>query len=161
MGQKFLRALACALMLIVVVPNAAEARVSRAEKSAIKRINALRARNGLSKVRLDRRLARAADSHSRDMLRAGFFAHPSSNGTSTYDRVRAYRHSDLIGETLAYMPVRGNTSAAAIVKMWTASPGHYATMTTADFRRIGVAKRRGRLFGQKVTVWTADFTSKR
>ena len=34
-------------------------------------------------------------------------------------------------------------------------------MTTADFRRIGVAKRRGTLFGQKVTVWTADFASRK
>lgn len=161
LGQKCLRALACALMSMVVVPSAVEARVSRAERSAVKRINKLRAEQGLAKVHLDRRLARAADSHSLDMLHANFFAHPSSNGTSTYDRVHAYRKSNLIGETLAYMPVVGNTSARAIVKMWKDSPGHYATMTTPGFRRIGVAKRRGTLFGQKVTVWTADFASRK
>ena len=93
------------------------------------------------------------------MLRADFFAHPSSNGTSTYDRVRAFRPSSLIGETLAYMPVAGNPSAAAIVKMWINSPPHLATLLTSDFRKIGVAKRRGTLFGQRVTVWTADLAN--
>lgn len=161
MGQKFLRALLCALLMIIVVPTAAQARVTRAERSAVKRINTVRAQLGLRALRLDRRLSRAADVHSRDMLMADFFAHPSSNGTSTFDRVRAYRKANLIGETLAYMPVAGNTSAAAIVKMWIKSPGHYATMTTAGFRRIGIAKRRGTLFGQRVTVWTADFASRR
>lgn len=148
-------------MVIVVVPSAATARVSRAEKSAVKRINTLRAHHGLAKLKLNRKLGRAANAHSRDMLRAGFFAHPSSNGTSTHDRVQSYRDSNLIGEALAYMPVAGNTSAAAIVRMWKGSPGHFATLTTADFRRIGIAKRRGTLFGQKVTVWTADFASAR
>jgi uncharacterized protein YkwD len=162
LGQKLVRALSlCALMSMLVIPSAAQARMSHAEKSAVKRINGLRGERGLSKLRADGRLARAADAHSRDMLRADFFAHPSSNGTSTFDRVQHYRHSNLIGETLAYMPVVGDTSAASIVNMWINSPPHLAVMTTADFRSIGVAKRRGTLFGQKVTVWTADFASAR
>lgn len=161
LGQKHLCALACALMMIAIFPNAAEARVSRAERSAVKRINGMRAEVGLKRLRIDRRLARAADAHSRDMLRAEFFAHASSDGTSTSDRVRRYRRSSLIGETLALMPVLGNTSAAAIVNMWRNSAGHYATLTTRGFRRIGIAKRRGKLFGQKVTVWTADLASRR
>lgn len=158
-GQKWFRVLLCALMSILVVPNAALAGMSRSEKSAVKRINVLRADNGLPRLRKDSRLARAADEHSRDMLNADFFAHPSSNGTSTYDRVRSFRPSSLIGETLAYMPVVGNTSAAAIVDMWINSPPHLATLLTADFSRIGVAKRRGTLFGQAVTVWTADLAN--
>jgi uncharacterized protein YkwD len=160
LGQKLVRALfLCALMSIVTVPSAAEARMTHAERSAVKRINHLRADRGLNKLRADGRLARAADAHSRDMLRADFFAHPSSNGTSTYDRVRHYRPSNLIGETLAYMPVVGNTSAAAIVNMWGNSPPHLAVLTMGDFRRIGVAKRRGTLFGQRVSVWTADLAN--
>ncbi len=149
----------CAVMMMVSAPTAAEARLSRAEKSAVKRINGLRASYGLKRLHKDRRLNRAADAHSRDMLRADFFAHPSSNGTSTFDRVRHYRPASLIGETLAYIPVRGNTSAKRIVDMWINSPPHLATLTTADFRRVGVAKRRGTLFGQRVTVWTADLAN--
>lgn len=159
-GQKRYRALLCAFMAFVAIPNVAEARLSRAERSAVRRINELRTSSGLKQLRTDGRLSRAADAHSRDMLRAGFFAHPSSNGTSAYDRVRRYRRrSSLIGETLAYMPVKGNTSARAIVRQWRNSPPHLATLTTAGFRRLGIAKRRGRLFGQRVTVWTLDLAN--
>ena len=146
------------MSMMVVVP-AAQAKMSRAERAVIKRVNKLRAQHGLRGLHRDRRLARAADAHSRDMLNAGFFAHESSNGTGTYDRVRRYRRSNLIGETLAYQPVAGNASPAQIVRMWRQSPGHLAVLTTKRFRRIGVAKRRGVLFGQKVTVWTADLAS--
>ncbi len=157
-GQKYRVLLVCALTSMLLSAPAAQA-LSRAERSVVKRINRLRADHGLRALRTDRKLARAANAHSRDMLRADFFAHTSSNGTSTYNRVRHYRRSNWIGETLAYQPVAGNTSAAAIVRMWRNSPGHLAVLTDRRFRRIGVAKRRGMLWGQKVTMWTADLTS--
>jgi uncharacterized protein YkwD len=161
MGQMFrVRAvLAYALTSMLLMVPAAQARVSRAERAVIKRVNNLRAQHGLRGLHGDPRLARAADAHSRDMLQANFFAHESSNGASAYTRIRRYRRSNLIGETLAYQPIAGNTSPAAIVRMWKHSPGHFAVLTTGRFRRIGVAKRRGVLFGQKVTVWTADLSS--
>jgi uncharacterized protein YkwD len=162
LGQKSFRALVpCALMLMMVIVPAAQARLSRAERSVVKRVNALRSQYGVHALHADSRLSRAADEHSRDMLHADFFAHPSSNGTSTYDRVRHYRHSSLIGETLAYMPVAGDTSPRKIVSMWRHSPGHLAVLTTGRFRRVGIAKRRGALFGQEVTIWTADLASAR
>ena len=58
------------------------------------------------------------------MLRADFFAHSSSNGTSPFDRIRRYRHSRAVGETLAYVPKGGRTTARAVVKMWMNSPPH-------------------------------------
>jgi uncharacterized protein YkwD len=149
----------CTLMSTLLLAPAAQARMSRAERAVIKRVNRLRAEHGLRGLHRDRRLARAADSHSRDMLNADFFAHESSNGESPYNRIRRYRRVNLIGETLAYQPVIGNTSPATIVRMWKESPGHLAVLTTGRFRRIGVAKRRGMLFGQKVTVWTADLST--
>jgi uncharacterized protein YkwD len=156
----FRRVLMGALMTIMVaVPASAQARMSRAERAVVKRINQLRADHGVRGVHRDRRLARAADVHSRDMLRAQFFAHNSSNGTDTATRVRRYRHSNLVGETLAYQPVRGDTSPKAIVRMWIESPGHLAVLTDGRFRRIGVAKRRGMFHGERVTMWTADLAS--
>jgi uncharacterized protein YkwD len=156
-----MRALAACLMTACTAAPAADARISRGERRIAKRINLLRAQHGLAKVRADRRLARAADAHSRDMLRKDFFAHNSSNGSSASARVRRYRHANLIGETLAFMPSGGRTSARAIVNMWTRSPVHLQVLTTARFRRIGVSKRRGRLSGRKVTVWTVDLSSRR
>ena len=157
-GQNYRVLLACALMSTLLIAPAAQA-LSRAERSVIKRINKMRAHHGLKALHADRKLARAADAHCRDMLRADFFAHTSSNGTSSDNRIRHYRRSNFTGETLAYQPVAGNTSPARIVRMWRESPGHFAVLTEGRFRRIGVAKRRGTLWGQRVTVWTADLTS--
>jgi uncharacterized protein YkwD len=163
LGQMFVRRalVSCTLILMMLAVPVAQARLSHAERSVVKRVNKLRARYGVHSLRSDTRLSRAADAHSRDMLHADFFAHNSSNGTSTYDRVRRYRRSNLIGETLAYMPVAGDTSPRSIMRMWINSPGHLAVLTTGRFRRIGVAKRRGTLFGRRVTIWTADLASRR
>lgn len=145
----------------VLAAPSAQARMTGGERKVVKRINSLRASYGLADVRRDGRLARAAAAHSRDMLRADFFAHSSSNGTSPFERIRSYRSSRLVGETLAYTPKGGATSARAVVNMWIDSPGHLSVLTTARFRRVGVDKRRGVLNGQRVTVWTADFSSRR
>jgi len=150
-------------VLVAAAPAVAGARLQRAERVAIAKINRLRADSGLRKVRPERRLARAATAHSRDMLQANFFDHFSSNGTSAYDRIRSYRRSSLIGETLAYRPWDGSGggTARAIVRMWIASPPHLAVLTTGSLRRIGISRRRGTLFGQRVMVWTADLASRR
>jgi uncharacterized protein YkwD len=162
LGQIIRRAPWCALMSITLaIPASAQAKMSRAERQVVTRINHLRADYGLRGLRSDRRLAKAADVHSRDMLRHQFFAHNSSNGTSTYNRVHRFRRSNLIGETLAYQPVAGDTSPRKIVQMWIDSPGHLQVLTTGRFRLIGVSKRRGQLFGQRVTIWTADLASAR
>jgi uncharacterized protein YkwD len=147
---------ACTLMSMLLLVPGAHA-MSRAERAVVKRVNKLRAQHGLRTLRGDQKLARAANAHSGDMLRNDFFAHNSSNGTSTYNRVRRYRRASLIGETLAY--ISGGSRPATVVRMWRNSPGHYAVMTNPRLRRIGVAKRRGVLWGQQVTMWTADFSS--
>jgi uncharacterized protein YkwD len=148
---------AFATMTMLLIVPAAQARMNRAERSVIARINLMRAERGERPVRGDARLARAADAHNQDMLRRDFFAHESSNGQSTYTRVRRYRHRNLIGETLAY--VEGRSRAGQIVRMWRHSPGHYAVLTDARLRRIGVSKMRGTLWGHRVTMWTADLSS--
>ena len=159
-----MRALVACLMMIVVAtpaPAAAKARMGKAERAVVKRINNQRAKHALPGLSVSSRLAKAADAHSRDMVRAGFFAHNSSNGRSTYDRVRSYRRSTYVGETIGYIPTAGNPSPRAIVRMWMQSAPHRSTLLTRRLRRVGVAKRRGRLFGQRVVVWTLDLTSRR
>ena len=53
--------------------------------SVIRAINRARAAHGLRRLRAGRRLARAADAHSRSMLRADFFSHGAFS-----QRVRRY-----------------------------------------------------------------------
>ena len=130
------------------------------ERGVIRNINEIRAQNGLAPVRGNRALARSADYHSRDMLRANFFAHASSNGQSFAQRVESFRPSDRIGETLAYVPTASpDRSARRIVDMWMNSPPHRASLLNPEFRRIGVSRRRGGLGNMRVVVFTADFAS--
>lgn len=154
--------LACLIVVLAVAPAEASAnRMDRVERTVIRKVNALRAADGLPALAGSRRLARAADAHSRDMLRAQFFSHTSSNGQSAYDRVLSYRRASMMGETLAYMPTQGDHSARNIVDMWMASPPHRATLLTGGLRRIGVSRRTGTLYGRSVVMWTADLTSAR
>ena len=149
----------------VVVPKPAQAhaaspRLDRVERGIVRRINVIRHTYGLPSVRANRALNRSADYHSRDMLRANFFAHASSNGQSFAQRVESYRPSSRIGETLAYVPVADpSRSARRIVELWMNSPPHRASLLNRSFKRIGVSRRRGAFGNLKVVVFTADFAS--
>jgi uncharacterized protein YkwD len=152
----------------VLVPfaGAAEAAagpgLDRAERALLREVNRTRHAHGLPSVRANRRLQRAADSHCRDMLRANFFAHNSSNGTPMATRVMHYRPSYRIGETLAYLPTGDLRSGARrVVDMWMASPPHRAALLSRSFRRVGLARRIGSLGSLRAAVFTADFASSR
>src|SRR4051794_28117544 len=55
--------------------QAAGARMDSGERAVLHAINRARAAHGLRRLRASRRLARAADAHTRSMLRSDFFAH--------------------------------------------------------------------------------------
>jgi uncharacterized protein YkwD len=150
-----------ALVVLVAPQSAAAAKhgMNRKESRLIRQINAMRVASGLRACKGNARLATAADAHSEDMSHVGFFAHTSSDGTDPFNRVGRYVHKHGMGETLAYVPVGADTSARHVFNMWMASPPHLAVLTTGSFRRIGIARRHGRLNGQRVIFWTADFTT--
>lgn len=161
-------ALGGAVLATLSVPAAADARGGSSrhdptERRIVRLINKNRAVWGLPPVRMSRALGRSADAHSRDMLRRNFFAHNSSNGTPFDRRVRHYRRATRIGENLAYVPRRKRRGgqARSVVGMWMASPAHRDVILSRGFRRIGVARRTGRLGSMRVTVFTADFSSRR
>jgi len=127
--------------------------IDRGERSVIRSINRARASHGLRGLRAGRRLARAADAHSRNMLRADFFAHGSFA-----QRVRRYVRLRSIGETLA---MTSRCSARKVVRMWLNSPSHRAVLLSRQFRRVGVGRRLGRLGASRACLVTADFGSRR
>lgn len=151
----------------LVYSNAADAkrskaRVDRTERQVVRIINQIRRANGLKGVTASRRLSRSADYHSRDMLRRNFFAHTSSNGTPMVTRVRRYKRANRVGENIAYLPRSWRHGVARrIVAMWLGSPSHRAVILSPGFRKIGVARRKGRLGRQRAQVFTADFSSRR
>ena len=158
-------ALGCLLAATLAVPAlaaAGSARLDNRERAIVHRINAKRAEYGLANVKPNRRLSRAADYHSSEMLSANYFAHESANGGSFFDRVERFTHKRALGETLAMLGGGcGHGSAGRIVGMWMDSPGHREILLSGEYRRIGVAARTGMLGGTKACVVTADFGSKR
>jgi uncharacterized protein YkwD len=122
------------------------------DASLIVAINSVRALHLLPKLRLDRRLARAARSHSRDMLRRHYFDHGDFGARMSSFHVRGR----LFAENLVWSS--GVMSANAAVAEWLASPPHRANLLDPSLRRVGVATPLGSFGGfATATVITADF----
>jgi len=117
-------------------------------------VNATRSSHGLAPLHLDPALDRAAEAHTLDMLRGGYFAHGDF-----YGRMVAFHLSGSLGENLAW----GSGSygrAQEIVRMWLSSAEHRANLLRPGFRRIGLGVARGTFEGAHgATIVTADFGS--
>jgi uncharacterized protein YkwD len=138
------------------------------EETIIGRINQIRRGRGLRALRGNRRLAAAADFHSRDMARKGYFEHDSANGTAFWRRIERFYPSRgfrswTVGENLLW---GSNTYGAAFaVREWMNSPPHRANILSRDWREVGigavvVASAPGEYGGRPVTIVTADFGSR-
>lgn len=141
--------------------QAANSRLDPTERSVVKLVNRYRARHGRARVHASRRLNRAADRHSRDMVSHGFFAHSSANGLAAVSRVRRASHAGSVGENLAFLGSGERNPASRVVRLWIASAGHRAVLLNPAFRRIGVGRRAGSVGGQSGSAYTADFASRR
>ena len=101
----------------------------------LRRINAIRQREGLDSLRMDERLNRAAQLHSDDMVKRDFFDHENPDGARMTDRADAfgYRWRRLL-ENLA----AGQRDVAAAIEGWMNSPGHRAAILDAQIRDAGM-----------------------
>jgi uncharacterized protein YkwD len=104
-------------------------------------INAARADAGRSALTSRPALAKAARSHSADMVERRYFAHESPEGEGPADRARRagyMRHADSwrIGEVLLWS--RGEPlTAARAVELWLDSPGHRHVLLSPHYRHVG------------------------
>jgi stress response protein SCP2 len=117
--------------------------------------NAERVRHGLRPLTVDGRLSAAAQAHSADMVRRGFFAHESPDGSQVWDRAvaagYAYRK---VAENIA----AGQRTADEVVRGWMGSPGHRANILDRDLTQIGVGRADGGSYG---VYWTQVFGAPR
>jgi uncharacterized protein YkwD len=135
------------------------------EAAIAAQINRVRRARGLRALRMNRRLAAAADFHSRDMGQRGYFAHASADGTPFWQRVRRWYASRgfrdwTVGENLIWGTDR--YGAAFAVRRWMASAPHRRNILTRAWHEIGVgavffANAPGEYGGRAVTIVTADF----
>jgi uncharacterized protein YkwD len=139
----------------------AKPRIDDKERAIVRAINRQRAKHGLGALKPSRRLARAADFHSWEMLDADYFAHESRDGGSFDARIRRYANHRSLGETLAMLGGCGRKAANKVVRMWMDSAGHRAILLSSSYRRVGIGKRTGELDGGRRCLVTADFGSRK
>ena len=155
MAIRALIAVAAAAVALTLLPVSAEARgcvaasatTAHATKRQIVRatlceLNRTRAHQGLHRLRLNKRLSRAARRHARDMARRNYFSHDTLGGGSFLDRIRRTghlrdAHSWIVGENLAWGS-RTFCRPQVIMRMWMNSPGHRANILNGTFREIGI-----------------------
>lgn len=129
--------------------GANEPRLDTRERSVIHRVNAVRAAHGLPRLAFGGKLSRAADRHSRRLLRSRVLTHQAPGEAPLASRLARAARVHPIGEVV-YFTARGARSAD-IVRAWMDSPGHRAVLLSRDFGRAGVGIRTGR-GGLYVTV---------
>ena len=167
--RSFLPAAAAVLLLVPAVGAAADAPrmtpADRLESAVLDELNLVRLEHGLRELSLSAQLTEAAETHSREMLAAGFFAHESRDGTSFARRIRGFYKPSAarrwkVGENLIWRARR--LTARRAVAAWMASPGHRENLLAPEFREVGIAALRARgapgVYGRRrVVVLTVDF----
>ena len=144
------------LVLAVVLPaGTAQARgLNSSEASLLNTMNAVRKSRGLTPLRVDFRLTRAARGHSADMMRRQYFAH----GAVAARAVRVGARGPLFGENLAWST---GMTAQWVVDHWLASPAHRAILLRPGFRRVGIGVSFGTFIDHgNAGVVTADFAGR-
>lgn len=156
-----------ALSVVIAVPavspvqaGAVSPRQDRVERAVLKKVNNVRADNGLRKLRRSRALAASADQKSLEIKRTKVMSHTSPDGTSMYQRVRRYIRARTVGETLAYVSAR-RRQARLVVRSWMASPSHRAAILSPGFRKAGIGRRRGAIRGRRAAIVTLNLASGR
>jgi uncharacterized protein YkwD len=120
--------------------------------------NHQRAMRGLRPLTADTKLARAADSHSSDMLRRGYFAHDGPQGRWDV-RIRRFVKRAVVAEILSYGTDRYATPQG-MVDAWMRSPTHRRIILLPDLRLVGLGIATGTYRGDHgVAMTTADFSS--
>jgi uncharacterized protein YkwD len=129
--------------------------------------NAERSARGLPPLRENAKLRRAAQRHSDDMVRGGYFAHESRSGADMADRILgtgyARNRGWSLGENIAW-GTGSLATAAEIQRAWMESPGHKANILRRQFREIGIGIAIGapvRSGGLDGATYTADFGVRR
>jgi uncharacterized protein YkwD len=132
-------------LVVIAVPPAASAGVSRTEKKLVRAVNGARQAHGLAPLRGARALHRSAGRYSRWQLSNGYFGHQA--------RIRMSSSYSLRGEVLRISWSRG-ISPRRTVRMWMRSPGHRAAILHGGMRVGGAGVASGRFQGRRATIVT-------
>ena len=139
----------------------------RLARATVCLINHARAKRGMPRLRLNRRLGKAAMWHTHDMVHRRYFGHVSGRGRDVVDRLHGSRYlggrfSWVVGENLAWGSGRRGTPIE-IFRAWMRSPGHRRNMLDPRFREmgIGVIARAPMSVGAAAATYTTTFGVRR
>lgn len=157
----------CSVAVAAASKAPREAPSIRLARATVCLINHARAKRGMARLRLNRRLGRAARRHTHDMVRRGYFGHVSGRGRDVVDRLYGSRYlggrfSWTVGENLAWGSGRRGTPIQ-IFRAWMRSPGHRRNMLDPRFREmgIGVIARAPVRVGAPAATYTTTFGVRR
>ena len=135
----------------------ASAGMDSVENEVVRLVNDIRRSHGLSSLRRDANLNDAAEFHSRGMISSGVFSHDSASGTRCDVRIRRFVRARIVGETISWLAgTPASQQAQRTVQLWMNSPAHRQTLLTAAFKKIGVSRKGGTMFGRRGVAFTAD-----
>jgi uncharacterized protein YkwD len=127
--------------------------------------NQIRVQLGLTRLKDNAKLRKAANGHSSSMVDEGFFAHTSPSGETFVERVLGAGYAKptdgwMLGENLAWGTGEQSTPAGGM-NAWMNSAGHKANIVKGGYREIGVGVRLGGPEDPGVgATFTAEFGAK-
>ncbi len=125
---------------------------------ALAAVNRLRLEHGREPVRLEDRLAAAAQRHAEDMLHRAYYAHDSPEGETVRDRVRATGHRRPRG--LAENIAKGPFTPEEVVRRWMNSSGHRRNILRRNAGEMGLGVAFGENANGFEVVWVQVFASR-
>lgn len=121
----------------------------QAAREMARLVNAHRQSRGCAPLAWLQPAANAAQAHSEDMARRGYFDHVSPDGGQPWDRLAAhgvrYRR---VAENIAWTP---RQSAGETLRGWLGSPGHRANLDNCAYTHHGI--------GLQNAYWTHVFVT--
>jgi uncharacterized protein YkwD len=146
-------------------PNSGVERMARLGSALLGQVNSYRLAHGLGPLRASPALTAAANAHSTQMARLGYFSHDSASGASFSSRIatfyspRGYR-SWTVGENLLWGSP--DVGAARALRLWLSSPPHRANLLSPRWREVGLVAVHARSApgvyrNAPTTIVTADF----
>jgi uncharacterized protein YkwD len=164
--------LACLLLVAASFVASSALASSRSESSlqilnrrVLASVNRFRASHGLVPLHESAALDRAAQRHSLEMGRVGYFSHNSAGGTQFWQRIRRFYPARgysywAAGENLVW--ASPSLRAGGAMRMWISSPPHLANLLSHQWRQIGISavgvvRAPGVYGGRRVTIITTDF----
>jgi uncharacterized protein YkwD len=132
-----------------------EVRLSSAERRMLELHNRERHSRGKPRLCVHPKLQKAAEAHSRDMIRKDRFWHGNIGRRLKnfgYDR-KAY------GENISRD--RGGPSPQTTFESWMKSSAHRRNILKGNLDEVGVGAATGDVNGSKTTAWTVDLATRR